>query len=58
MPDPATGIPIADGTTGDDRRLEAKHLWRTIAKAASIPNEIATSFSDVDGAQALGWLFR
>ena len=58
MPDVTSGAPIADGSTGNDRRLAAKHIWRTIAEAASIPSSVHTTFPDVADARTLPWLLR
>jgi hypothetical protein len=56
MPDVATGQPIADGTTGNDRRLPAAPLWRTMAKALQIPDALASQFPDVTSARPMPWL--
>lgn len=58
MPDLATGAPIADGTTANDRRVPASALWRTVAKAASVPDAVAGGFADVEAARAMDWMLR
>lgn len=57
-PDEATGAPIAAGTEGNDRRLSAARLWRTLAKALRISDAFAGQFADVSGAAPLQWLLR
>lgn len=56
MPDVSTGQPIADGSTGNDRRLPAAPLWRTMAKALQLPDSLTGQFADVASARALPWL--
>jgi hypothetical protein len=58
MPDLATGKPIPNGTTGNDRRVPAAPLYRSMAKALSIPDSLLGQFSDVAQAKALPWLIR
>lgn len=58
MPDLDTGAPVATGTTGNGQRLGAAHLWRTIVKAAGVPDAVASTSPDVSGARALPWLLR
>jgi hypothetical protein len=58
MPDIATGQPIPQGTTGDDRRLPSAYLHRTIARALKIPDSVLKQFPDVAAASPLGWLLR
>jgi hypothetical protein len=58
MPDLATGQPIADGSMGNDRRVPAAPLWRSMAKALEIPDSVAGGFADVASARALPWLVR
>ncbi len=57
-PDAATGAPIPNGTEGNDRRLAAAPLWRTMAKALRISDSFAGQFADVAGAAPLPWLLR
>ncbi|MBL8949358.1 MAG: DUF1501 domain-containing protein [Myxococcaceae bacterium] len=57
-PDAATGAPIPNGTEGNDRRLSAAPLWRTMAKALRISDAFAGQFSDVSGAGVMQWLLR
>lgn len=57
-PDAATGLPIPNGTEGNDRRLAAAPLWRTMAKALRISDAFAGQFADVAGSAALPWLLR
>lgn len=57
-PDAATGAPISNGTEGNDRRLSAAPLWRTMAKALRIGDSFAGQFADVSGAAPLQWLLR
>lgn len=57
-PDASTGTPIPNGTEGNDRRLAAAPLWRTMAKALRIGDAFAGQFADVSGAQPLSWLLR
>jgi len=57
-PDAATGTPIPNGTEGNDRRLAAAPLWRTMAKALRISDAFAGQFADVAGAAPLPWLLR
>ncbi|MCU0698095.1 MAG: DUF1501 domain-containing protein [Myxococcaceae bacterium] len=58
MPDLATGAPIADGTTGNDRRVPAAPLYRTMAKALSMPDSLLGQFTDVAQARPLPWMLR
>jgi hypothetical protein len=57
-PDAATGKPIADGTEGNDKRLPAALIWRTMAKALRIDDAFASQFPDVANAAPLSWLVR
>ena len=57
-PDLATGAPISNGTEGNDRRLSAAHLWRTMAKALKISDSFAGQFADVSMAGSLPWLLK
>ena len=57
-PDAATGTPIPNGTEGNDRRLAAAPLWRTMAKALRISDSFAGQFADVSSTQPLSWLLR
>lgn len=58
MPDIATGAPIPNFTEGNDRRLPAGHLWRTMAKALRIPDAFASQFADVRDTAPLGWMLK
>ena len=58
MPDVATGAPVPTGTTGNDKRLPAAALWRTIMKALRVPDDIAGGFPDTMAAKPLVWLLR
>jgi len=58
MPDLTTGQPIASGTTGNDKRLAGKHVWRTLMHALGVPDHVAGQFADVQDGQVLSWLLR
>src|SRR5262245_33236505 len=52
-PDAATGLPISNGTTRNDRRLPASRIWRTVAQALKVPNSFLGRFPDVASAAPL-----
>lgn len=56
-PSDDTGAPIAEGTTGNDRRVEAASLYRTVARAMGVPDTVVAGFPDVTG-RTLPWLLR
>lgn len=57
-PDGGTGVAIAGGTTGNDQRVEAAPLWRTIAQALRVPSDALSAFPDVADARPFDWLLR
>lgn len=56
-PDPATGAPLGP-TTDNSGRLPGAFVWRTVMKALGIPDELAGSFPDVQGAAPMNWMLR
>ncbi len=56
-PDPVTGIP-GPGVTDNSARLPSKNIWRTVMKAAGIPDALCDTFPDVAGAAALPYMLR
>ncbi len=56
-PDEATGAP-RPGVTDNGSRLSSAALWRTVIRAAGVPDDIVGQFPDVAGAAPLGWLLR
>lgn len=57
IPDPVTGAPL-EGRTGTDGRLSSAAVWRTVMKAAGVPDGLCASFSEVAGARPLDFLLR
>lgn len=58
MPDLSTGIADPQGTTGNDRRVPAANLWRTIMTAVAVPAATLNQFPSVAAAAPLQWLLR
>ena len=46
-PDPVSGRPDNQGDTGNKRRLNGAHTWRTVMKALRIPDEHVNQFDSV-----------
>ncbi len=57
-PDPITGAPDATGATDDEKRLPGSYVWRTVAKALRIKDEVCDKFPDVAGVKPLPFLLR
>jgi uncharacterized protein (DUF1501 family) len=57
-PDIDTGKPDAQGSLGNDRRLPAANLWRTIMHALRVPSATLNEFPSVASAKVLNWLVR
>lgn len=59
-PDVNTGQPRNDGAVNRerDKRIAAKHVWRTIMKAVDVPDSLATQFADTKDAKVLNWLIK
>lgn len=58
MPDLVTGAPDPTGTLGNDKRVPAANLWRTVMKAVAVPEATLNQFPSVASAAALPWLLR
>ncbi len=58
MPDLVTGVPDAQGTLVNDRRVPAAHLWRTIMAGVGVPAATLNQFPSVMAASSLPWLLR
>jgi hypothetical protein len=58
MPDLTSGMPVATGTTGNDQRVPAAPLYRTMAKALSMPDSLVSQFADVANERPLNFMLR
>ncbi len=58
MPDLDTGTPNGTGTLGNDKRLPAANLFKSIMAASGVTNETLNQFPDLSSAKTLPWLFR
>lgn len=58
MPDLASGAPDPTGTLGNDKRVPAAALWRSVMAASGAPATVLDQFPDVSGARVLPWLVR
>lgn len=56
-PDAATGAP-RPGVLDNTSRLSAASVWRTVMKAACVPDALCDGFPDVAGVAPLPWLLR
>ena len=56
-PDPETGALLAP-STNNDGRLPGAYVWRTVAKALGISDDVAGQFPDVAGAHALDFVLK
>ena len=56
-PDPETGAPSGD-FGGIEGRLDSGRVWRTVARAAGIPDALCDTFPEVAGKRALGFALR
>jgi hypothetical protein len=56
-PDEATGAP-RPAVQDNSSRLSAARIWRTVMRAAGVPDGMIAQFPDVAGAQPLPWLLR
>jgi hypothetical protein len=56
-PDPETGAP-SGSFTGIEGRLDSARVWRTVARAAKIPDALCDDFSEVAGAAPLPFVLR
>lgn len=56
-PDDDTGAP-RPGVTDNSSRVSSARLWRTVMKAAGVPDVISGSFPDVAAATSMDWLLR
>jgi hypothetical protein len=52
-----SGAPGA-GSTDNNGRLDAARVWRTVMKAAGVPDDLAGQFPDVAAAKPLSFLLR
>ncbi len=52
------GQPIAAGTTGRDMRVPAADVYKTVAKAAGLPDSLVNSLPDVQGGRVLNYMLR
>ncbi len=59
-PDEQTGIAKPEGAidTDNSKRTSGATIWRTVAKALEIPDDIAGQFSDVKNAKPLNFVFK
>jgi Protein of unknown function (DUF1501) len=58
MPDLDTGIPSPQGSLGNDQRLPAASLWKTVMQAVKVPGTTLSQFPSVANAKTLSWLIR
>ena len=56
-PDPTTGAP-GGGSTDNSGRLSAASVYRTVMKAAGVPDDLVTGFPSVASAQPLPFMLR
>ncbi len=56
-PDPETGAPTGS-FGGTDGRLDSARVWRTVARAAGIPDSLCDTFPEVAGRRPLGFVLR
>lgn len=56
-PDPVSGV-AGPGYTNNDGRLSGAYVWRTVAKAAGIPDALATQFADVRHTDPMPFVLR
>jgi len=52
-----SGAPGA-GSTDNNGRLDSARVWRTVMKAAGLPDDLATQFPDVASARPLSFVLR
>lgn len=57
-PDLTTGAADTVGTLGNDRRVPAANLWRTMMAAVGTPDATLNEFPSVASAKVLPWLLR
>src|SRR6185503_6746132 len=55
-PDDAGGP--GSGSTDNNGRLDSARVWRTVMKAAGLPDDLASQFPDVASARPLSFLLR
>jgi uncharacterized protein (DUF1501 family) len=58
MPDLITGAPIPDGVTDKTKRVPGVAIYRTVAKAMRIPDDVLNQFPAVAAAKPLPFLLR
>lgn len=56
-PDPETGAP-SGSFRGIDGRLDSGRVWRTVMKAAGVPDALCDEYSEVRGKAPLGFVLR
>ena len=52
----AAGNPIAGGSMGRDMRVPAADVYKTVAKAAGIPDSVVNSLPDVRNGTTLSYM--
>ena len=58
MPDLTSGLAIANGTTGNDRRVSGASAWKTVMKAAGISSQLMSKFPDTNAGQPLDFMLK